>query len=136
MRLKRRSRCFSRSIEKLQEAARLFVWHYHRRRRVINATPTYRHSLPLLFYPLPRVAEFVSLLRDNAQQRIPYIDIPSHALSHPSAPTACGEQGNEGRVVVDRAEHMAHLQIAIAFGESSVCDPYRVFGNRTDQIWF
>ena len=48
-RLKRRSRCFSRSIEKLREAVRLFVWHYNRRRRVINANPTYRNTLPLLF---------------------------------------------------------------------------------------
>lgn len=48
-RLKRRSRCFSRSIEKLQEAVRLFVWHYNRRRHLINANPRYRDSLPLLF---------------------------------------------------------------------------------------
>jgi insertion element IS1 protein InsB len=48
-RLKRRSRCFSRSIEKLEEAMRLFVWHYNRRRRVINLNPAYRDTLPLLF---------------------------------------------------------------------------------------
>ena len=48
-RLKRRSRCFSRCIEKLQEAVRLFVWHYNRRRRVINANPAYRNTLSLLF---------------------------------------------------------------------------------------
>jgi len=48
-RLKRRSRCFSRRIEKLREAVRLFVWHYNRRRRVINVAPGYRDSLPLLF---------------------------------------------------------------------------------------
>ncbi len=48
-RLKRRSRCFSRSEAKLREAVRLFVWHYNRRRRVINANPAYRNSLPLLF---------------------------------------------------------------------------------------
>lgn len=48
-RLKRRSRCFSRSMEKLREAVRLFVWHYNRRRRLINAIPGYRDSLPLLF---------------------------------------------------------------------------------------
>jgi hypothetical protein len=48
-RLKRRSRCFSRSMEKLREAVRLFVWHYNRRQRVINANPTYRGTLPLLF---------------------------------------------------------------------------------------
>lgn len=48
-RLKRRSRCFSRSAAKLAEAVRLFVWHYNRRRRVINANPAYRDTLPLLF---------------------------------------------------------------------------------------
>ncbi len=48
-RLKRRSRCFSRSLEKLCEAVRLFVWHDNRRRRLINADPAYRDSLPLLF---------------------------------------------------------------------------------------
>ncbi len=48
-RLKRRSRCFSRSAAKLEEAVRLFVWHYNRRRRLINAHPAYRDALPLLF---------------------------------------------------------------------------------------
>jgi len=48
-RLTRRSRCFSRSLEKLREAVRLFVWHYNRRRRAINANPAYRNALPLLF---------------------------------------------------------------------------------------
>jgi len=48
-RLKRCSRCFSRSIEKLREPVRLFVWHHHRRRRGINANRTYRNTLPLLF---------------------------------------------------------------------------------------
>lgn len=48
-RLKRRSRCFSRSAARLEEAIRLFVWHYNRRRRLINANPTYRDALPLLF---------------------------------------------------------------------------------------
>jgi hypothetical protein len=48
-RLKRRSRCFSRSAAKLVEAVRLFVWHYNRRQRVINANPAYRGTLPLLF---------------------------------------------------------------------------------------
>ena len=48
-RLKRRGRCFSRSAEKLTEAVRLFVWHDNRRRRLINAQPQVRHSLPLLF---------------------------------------------------------------------------------------
>lgn len=48
-RLKRRSRCFSRSEGKPAEAVRLFVWHYNRRRRLINANPAYRDALPLLF---------------------------------------------------------------------------------------
>lgn len=48
-RLKRRSRCFSRSAAKLEEAVRLFVWHYNRRRRLINTNPAYRDALPLLF---------------------------------------------------------------------------------------
>jgi IS1 family transposase len=48
-RLKRRSRCFSRSVAKLAEAVRLFVWHYNRRRRAININPAYRDALPLLF---------------------------------------------------------------------------------------
>ncbi len=48
-RLKRRSRCFSRSLAKLREAVRLFVWHYNRRRGVIIADARYRDSLPLLF---------------------------------------------------------------------------------------
>lgn len=48
-RLRRRSRCFSRSAAKLAEAVRLFVWHYNRRQRAINANPRLRHVLPLLF---------------------------------------------------------------------------------------
>lgn len=48
-RLKRRSRCFSRGEARLAEAVRLFVWHYNRRRRAINANPAYRDALPLLF---------------------------------------------------------------------------------------
>ena len=47
-RLKRRSRCFSRSWEALTKAIRLFVWHYNRRRRIILAHPKYRNALPLL----------------------------------------------------------------------------------------
>lgn len=39
----------SRGTAKLVEAVRLFVWHSNRRRRVINANPVYRDSLPLLF---------------------------------------------------------------------------------------
>jgi hypothetical protein len=52
-RRKRRSRCFSRSAAKQAEAVRLFVWHYNRRQRVINAIPAYRGTLPLPFSPLP-----------------------------------------------------------------------------------
>lgn len=48
-RLKRRSRCFRRSIEKLTEAVRLFVWHDNRRQRVINGNSQCRGTLPLLF---------------------------------------------------------------------------------------
>lgn len=48
-RLKRRSRCFTRSMERRDEARRLFVWHYNRRRRLINDQPHLRHTLPLLF---------------------------------------------------------------------------------------
>jgi IS1 family transposase len=48
-RLKRRSRCFSRSAAQLAEAVRLFVWHYNRRQRLINANPAYRGALPPLF---------------------------------------------------------------------------------------
>ena len=48
-RLKRRSRCFSRCMEALHRAVRMFVWHYNRRRRVILANPKHRYGLPLLF---------------------------------------------------------------------------------------
>ena len=48
-RLARQSRCFSRSIRALEEAMRLFVYHYNRRQRLINAKPAYRTRLPLLF---------------------------------------------------------------------------------------
>lgn len=48
-RRRRRSRCFSRSAARLDEAVRLFVWHDNRRRRLINAHPAYRDALPLLF---------------------------------------------------------------------------------------
>jgi insertion element IS1 protein InsB len=48
-RLKRRSRCFSRSLEALRAAVRLFVWHHNRRQRVYNAHPQYRRALPLVF---------------------------------------------------------------------------------------
>ena len=48
-RLKRRSRCFSRSWESLTRAIRLFVWHYNLRRRCILRNPKFRHALPLLY---------------------------------------------------------------------------------------
>lgn len=48
-RLKRRSRCFSRSWEALTRAIRLFVWHYNARRRLILRNPKFRHALPLLY---------------------------------------------------------------------------------------
>lgn len=48
-RLKRRSRCFSRCIDALQRAVRLFVWHYNRRQRVLLTTPHYRNVLSLVF---------------------------------------------------------------------------------------
>jgi len=48
-RLKRRSRCFSRSLEALRAALRLFVWHHNRRQQVYNAHPGYRHALTLVF---------------------------------------------------------------------------------------
>jgi insertion element IS1 protein InsB len=48
-RLKRRSRCFSRSLEALRRAVRLFVWHYNRRQRVLNRNPKLRSHLCLLF---------------------------------------------------------------------------------------
>jgi hypothetical protein len=48
-RLKRRSRCFSRSWQALTRAIRLFVWHYNARRRLILSNPKFRHVLPLLF---------------------------------------------------------------------------------------
>lgn len=48
-RLARRSRCFSRKLERLREAVRLFVWHYNRRQRLRNAHPQFRHALTLIF---------------------------------------------------------------------------------------
>ena len=52
-RLARRSRCFSRSLEALRRAIRLFIHHYNRRQRLYLAHPAYRGRLPLLFSPLP-----------------------------------------------------------------------------------
>jgi IS1 family transposase len=48
-RLVRRSRCFSRSLEALQRAVRLFVYHHNLRQRLSLAHPSYRGCLPLLF---------------------------------------------------------------------------------------
>jgi insertion element IS1 protein InsB len=48
-RLKRRSRCFSRSLEALRRAVRLFVWHYNRRQRILNSNPKLKSHLCLLF---------------------------------------------------------------------------------------
>src|SRR5438105_2847283 len=48
-RLKRKSRCFSRCMQALQQAVRLFVWHYNRRQRAVNAHPKYRGQLALTF---------------------------------------------------------------------------------------
>jgi insertion element IS1 protein InsB len=48
-RLKRRSRCFSRCLEALRRAVRLFVWHYNRRQRTINTNPQLKSHLSLLF---------------------------------------------------------------------------------------
>ena len=47
-RLARRSRCFSRSLEALQRAVRLFVYYYNHRHRLYLAHPAYRGRLPLL----------------------------------------------------------------------------------------
>jgi IS1 family transposase len=48
-RLKRKSRCFSRCIEALRRAVRLFVWHYNRRQRTLLYHPHMRGGLPLVF---------------------------------------------------------------------------------------
>ena len=48
-RLRRRSRCFSRSVEGLRRAVRLFVWHYNRRQRILNRQPKLKSHLCLLF---------------------------------------------------------------------------------------
>jgi IS1 family transposase len=47
-RLARRCRCFSRCFHALERALRLFVYHYNRRQRLIQASPQYRHHLTLL----------------------------------------------------------------------------------------
>lgn len=48
-RLKRRSRCFSRCIQALRRAVRMFVWHYNRRQRAYFANPKLKGNLCLLF---------------------------------------------------------------------------------------
>lgn len=48
-RLARRSRCFSRSLQALRRALRLFTWHYNRRQRLINANPKFKSHLCLVF---------------------------------------------------------------------------------------
>jgi IS1 family transposase len=47
-RLARRSRCFSRSLEALRQAIRLFVYYYNQRQRLYLAHSSYRGRLPLL----------------------------------------------------------------------------------------
>jgi IS1 family transposase len=47
-RLARRSRCFSRSLEALRRAVRLFVYYYNQRRRLYLAHPALQGRLPLL----------------------------------------------------------------------------------------
>jgi IS1 family transposase len=48
-RLRRRSRCFSRCMEALNRAVRLFVWHYKQRQRLLMLNPHYRGGLALVF---------------------------------------------------------------------------------------
>ena len=47
-RLARRSRCFSRSLEALRRAVRLFVYSYNHRQRLSLAHPRLRGHVPLL----------------------------------------------------------------------------------------
>ena len=47
-RLARRSRCFSRSLEALRQAIRLFVSYYNQRQRLYLVHSSYRGRLPLL----------------------------------------------------------------------------------------
>lgn len=46
--LARRSRCFSRSLDALRRAVRLFVYYYNQRQRLYLAHPGLRGHLPLL----------------------------------------------------------------------------------------
>ena len=48
-RLLRCWRCFSRSLDALRRAVRLFVYHYNQRQLLYLAHPSYHGSLPLLF---------------------------------------------------------------------------------------
>jgi insertion element IS1 protein InsB len=48
-RLKRRSRCFSRCIQALMRAVRLFVWYYNRRQRTYLANPILKGNLCLYY---------------------------------------------------------------------------------------
>jgi len=48
-RLRRASRCFSRKLEALWRAVRLFVWHHNRRQRAILANPKLKNALTLVF---------------------------------------------------------------------------------------
>ena len=47
-RLARRSRCFSRSLDALRRAVRLFAYYYNHRQRLYLAHPSLRGRLPLL----------------------------------------------------------------------------------------
>lgn len=47
-RLARRCRCFSRSLDALRRAVRLFVYYYNQRQRLYLAHPRLRGHLPLL----------------------------------------------------------------------------------------
>ncbi len=48
-RLARKSRCFSRCMEALRRAIRLFTWHYNRRQQMINSHNIYKGKLSLVF---------------------------------------------------------------------------------------
>ncbi len=48
-RLKRRSRCFSRSWQALARAVRMFTWFYNKRRRTLLQHPKYRNGLALYY---------------------------------------------------------------------------------------
>jgi hypothetical protein len=54
-RLARRSRCFSRPLEALRRALRLFAYYDNHRQRLYLAHPTLRGRLTLLTSPLPMI---------------------------------------------------------------------------------